>query len=111
MTCALHRNTTFTGCPGCAATVQAAEREKALANVVPEFRSVVVTPKGEKTIGDIRLAFDRLWREIHPQLYGKRCHDEVRTKLEEACMWAIKGASLNNQPEPFDPVQAAKSIR
>lgn len=118
MTCEVHRHTTFTTCPGCVRTDENAKREKALANVVPEFRSVTVTPKGEQAIGDIRLAFDRLWREIHPLIHGsKRCHDEVRNKLEEASMWAVKGVSISHQPEAadviggFDPVRAAKGIR
>jgi hypothetical protein len=115
VTCAVHKNTTFNGCTGCAANSEDEKRKQALAALAPEFKAIVVSPNGSKRIEDVRLAFDRLLREVGPLVANGRCNAQLRNRLEEACMWAVKGVGLS-EPNPFalapeEAERLAKAIR
>ncbi len=62
----------------------------------PTFTSVQTTDTQQKAIQDIRTAFNDLLEKVTIHTTNGRYLSLVTTKLEEACMFAVKGITHTN---------------
>lgn len=57
----------------------------------PIFDTVPASTEQQERIRFIRNEFDTLLKHVEPTMLSSRYSSLVRTKLEEACMLAVKG--------------------
>jgi hypothetical protein len=61
----------------------------------PEFETHLLTPEGVTNTKTIKLGFDALLDGIKELVPASRELSIVKTKLEEACFFAVKGVAVN----------------
>lgn len=61
----------------------------------PEFASHDLRDVGEARITDVRAAFSALLGTVEANLPPGRERSLVVTKLQEACMWAVRGIAVD----------------
>lgn len=62
----------------------------------PQFATHTLSPEGQEKAAEIREAFDTLLTKVHEHVPEGRERALVATKLEEACMFAVKGMAKDN---------------
>lgn len=84
-----------------------------LYSIRPEFSSHDLRDVGEARIADIRAAFSALLGTVEVNLPPGRERSLVVTKLQEACMWAVRGISVDPsvQREPVTAAVLADEMR